>query len=160
MCKHEKSDGIAGHYRVVGAPSMPDIRGSGDLSRNPSDAAPPDCLGPDAWQYLKVLLLFHDIGVAFKRGARSLSDVAAMLEARDLLGKNKYGVCWSPATITRHCKVARRYFGQVFRVNGLAPLFKDNGPGHAVNGLTELGEHAWRLTYELLLSRGLVDEIN
>ncbi len=125
--------------------------------RLPRDSAGKYELGPDAWRFLKVLLLFHEVGIAFREGARSLADVVAVLEEHDLSGQNKYEVCCSPASVTRQCKVARIYFGQVFGTGGMARLFKEHGPGNAIDGLTPLGERAWELTHRLLVSHRMAD---
>lgn len=117
-----------------------------------------DALGTDVWRFLKVLVLFHDIGLAFRQGAKSLADVVAWLDERDLAGLNKHGVCCSPASVTRQCKVAKRLFGRVFCPGDAVALFRDNGPGHPINGLTPLGDRAWELTHAYLVSRGMVEE--
>jgi len=115
-------------------------------------------IGEDVWPFLKVLLLFYEIGNAYRCGARSQAEVIAMLEERDLRGKNHHDLRCSSASVSRNCKIASMYFGRVFSMNGGAPLFKNNGVGKAVNGLTPLGLYAWELTGAFLVSRGIVNE--
>jgi hypothetical protein len=117
-----------------------------------------ESLGSDAWRFIKVLLLFHEVGIAFQRGAQSLADVVAILEEQELYGRNNHDLRCSPASVSRHLKVVRRYFGRVFGTDELAPLLKDNGPGNAVDGLTPLGMRAWELIHRLLVLHQMAEE--
>ncbi|HEY4311056.1 MAG TPA: hypothetical protein VGN12_16515 [Pirellulales bacterium] len=117
-----------------------------------------ESLGPEAWRYIKVLILYHEVGVAFKNGARSLADVVGMLTTRNLSGTDRLMLPCSPSSITRQCKVAKHFFGALFGCSGPAPLFLDNGQGNAIQGLSDMGMRAWSMTHTYLVAAGIVPE--
>ncbi|MBX9653774.1 hypothetical protein K2Y11_09180 [bacterium] len=104
--------------------------------------------------------MFHEVGRAFQDGARSLREIAKLLETRDIEGTHPGSVPSTLASISRECAYAKKSFGKRFQLQGDAPLFVSRGRGYSISGMSDLGMRAWRMTREFLICQNIITPQN